>query len=330
MAPDYQARKRRREEGAGSSAGASSFEEGEQEQSSSKEVPNEEEDPFHWCLRCEDVPDTQQHTVIWWHSPVPPIKLDVEIALEPILVPFKKKERGMFKGQPQHRVHKLQRACHHHRIPMTTALSLRRHYMKRYNPGLRMSGLRLGSDQDVRQSARLFEQAVQRQLEQCRVEFYTEIYLKQYIEQHRRPDQPYPPTPDFILKRPVLIKTYFTPRGPRTGKKHEQQNRGGNDNRKVIQEQSIHWIEVKMFYGASNIEADGKSAVGCLLNTAQKYVRVYGPGAMVFMHGYGEGLAAALQAEGVLCLDCNSMVDLGPVEEHQRTWCADKHGNILP
>ena len=85
-----------------------------------------------------------------------------------------------------------------------------------------------------------------------------------------------------------------------------------------------------MFYGASSIKSGNNSAVGNLLNTARKYVRVYGPGAMVFSFGFGEGLAAMLEAEGVLCLDCSGMVDLGPVEAHQRTWCADKHGNILP
>ena len=87
-----------------------------------------------------------------------------------------------------------------------------------------------------------------------------------------------------------------------------------------------------MFYGASSIAPDGKSAVGCLLHTAQKYVRVHGPGAMVFMQGFGDQLAASLQEVGVLCLDCssNTMIDLEAVEAHQRTWCADRHGNILP
>ena len=89
-------------------------------------------------------------------------------------------------------------------------------------------------------------------------------------------------------------------------------------------------IEVKMFYGASTIKMDSKSAVGGLLKTARKYVRTYGPGAMLFSFGFGEDLAATLEAEGVLCLDCSGMVELGPVEAHQRTWCADRRGNILP
>lgn len=85
-----------------------------------------------------------------------------------------------------------------------------------------------------------------------------------------------------------------------------------------------------MFYGASSIKMGANSAVGNLLNTARKYVRAYGPGAMIFSFGFGEGLAATLEAEGVLCLDCSGMVDLGPVEAHQRTWCADRQGTILP
>jgi len=88
-----------------------------------------------------------------------------------------------------------------------------------------------------------------------------------------------------------------------------------------------------MFYGASTIEHDGKSAVGCLLNTARKYTRVHGKGAMVFLYGCGDRLAAELAQVGVLALDCGywnrNHVSLQALQDHQRTWCADKDRNIL-
>jgi hypothetical protein len=87
-----------------------------------------------------------------------------------------------------------------------------------------------------------------------------------------------------------------------------------------------------MFYGASTIELDGKSAVGCLLATARKYVKVHGKGAMLFMYGCGDRLAHQLKEEGVLVLDCSGNLnglDLTAVQEHQRTWCANSNGTIL-
>lgn len=92
-------------------------------------------------------------------------------------------------------------------------------------------------------------------------------------------------------------------------------------------------IEVKMFYGASTIPFDdGNSAVGSLKKTAEKYVRAFGEGAMVFMQGYGDGLAQELAKVGVMALDgChNDSISLAQVEAHQRTWCGDANGNILP
>jgi hypothetical protein len=93
-----------------------------------------------------------------------------------------------------------------------------------------------------------------------------------------------------------------------------------------------------MFYGASTIEHDGRSAVGTVLTTARKYVRVHGPGAIYFLYGCGERLAQQLSAEGVIVLDgsgggeknSNNGVSLDEVRAHQRTWCADRNGNILP
>ena len=108
-------------------------------------------------------------------------------------------------------------------------------------------------------------------------------------------------------------------------------------------------IEVKMFYGASTIPNDNRSAVGCLLTTARKYVAVHGPGAMIFLYGFGSELAQQLFEIGVIALDChytsesttgtkndtsgnikNGWINFDAVRSHQRTWCANVNGEILP
>jgi hypothetical protein len=119
-----------------------------------------------------------------------------------------------------------------------------------------------------------------------------------------------------------------------------------------------------MFYGASTIPNDGKSAVGCVLSTATKYVKCHGPGAIIFLYGYGEQLAKQLLQLGVIPLDCSyhynyctknfanknsknssnastsncnnnirnmiDIIDLSDVIEHQKKWCANKAGVVLP
>jgi hypothetical protein len=99
-----------------------------------------------------------------------------------------------------------------------------------------------------------------------------------------------------------------------------------------LERRTVNWIEAKMFYGASTIPHDNKSAVGCVLSTATKYVQLYGEGAFCFMYGCGDKLARELYQVGVLVLDCSDPegVDLEPVQQQQRQWCANKDGLILP
>jgi hypothetical protein len=87
-----------------------------------------------------------------------------------------------------------------------------------------------------------------------------------------------------------------------------------------------------MFYGASTIEQNNKSAVGCLRRTAQKYARIYGPGAMVFLHGCGDRLSAELCNDSVMTLDCSGtdMFNFDELEEQMRTYCSTPNGDILP
>lgn len=87
-----------------------------------------------------------------------------------------------------------------------------------------------------------------------------------------------------------------------------------------------------MFYGASTIPRDDKSAVGSILSKMTKYVEMFGEGAIVFMNGCGAKLAAELDSIGVTALACygNDDIDLSAVKRDQRTWCADENGKILP
>jgi hypothetical protein len=266
---------------------------------------------FYFALQCTE---SENPETLWWHSPENYIPLATEASMVDVLVKWKKTERGMMKSQPGFRLNQIRKLCKSTGVPISQAASLRRHHMKRFNPTLGMSRLQLGNEEDIRESARLFEVAVDGFLRAQNVPFWTEDEHKDHITKHRKDGDPYPPTPDFILKKQVRVK------------KCRDLNV-----KSVVEERSICWVEAKMFYGASTIAHDGKSAVGCLMATARKYVRVYGQGAMVFMQGCGERLAAELAEVGVIALDCSgNTVSLGIVEDHQRTWCGDNNGNILP
>ena len=215
------------------------------------------QDPFTCSLRCRTVPDSRHHRVLWWHSPVPPIPFHVEADLIPLLVPYQKRERGMFKDQPTHRIRKLERLCASKRVSMASVLSLRRHHMKRWNPNLGMHQLRLGSDDDIRESARLFEETIRDVLRRSNVAFYSESDQKEHIRKHRQPGQPYPPTPDFILREPIRIKTYVTVVGP-----------GGRDNKRVIQERSVCCTYFRLIFCHDDV---GPCRISLLTDTTHYY-----------------------------------------------------------
>jgi hypothetical protein len=169
--------------------------------------------PFLSCvLHCQDLPVNEQ-LILWWHSQPSPIKFSVEKELIDYLIPYQRRERGMFFKQPFHRKRELRRICEVKRVPLRVALSLRRHHMKRLNPHLNLEQLHLGDDDTIRESARLFEVAVQEFLQRNSVTFYSEDDQRTYIEQHRQPGQPSPPTPDFILKKPIRIRKFKKGRG---------------------------------------------------------------------------------------------------------------------
>jgi len=276
-----------------------------------------------------------------WHSPGPYLPLEVEESLVPVLLRWKGKERGMVKDQPEFRVRQIREACRGAGgVPIGLALSLRRQHMKNLNSRMSMSGLRLGRQEDIRESARLFENAVAAFLRRENVPFRTEEEQKAHREKRWYSSRTVivGPTPDFVLPKPLRIKRFYYPKHHKKGKQQRGGNNDGqrndkNEERKVTHVRTVHWIEAKMFYGASTVpNDDNKSAVGCLMNTAQKYVRKFGNGAIVFAYGCGDQLAAELERVGVLALECGSRetVDLSRVRAHQRTWCADDKGNILP
>ncbi len=94
-----------------------------------------------------------------------------------------------------------------------------------------------------------------------------------------------------------------------------------------------------MFYGASTIEHDGKSAVGAILDKCRRYVDLYGEGAIVFLYGCGDQLARDLAAIRVSVLDAGgakrhssvrkNRLCLQALQAHQRTYCSDESGSIL-
>jgi hypothetical protein len=266
-------------------------------------------DPFPHALRSKRTADPR---VLWWHTPDSPLALDIEQSMKCVLVYSKQNERGMARSLPEWRLAKIHKLCDDTNVPLPLALSLRRHFIKDYNKYQRMCQLGLGSDADIQKSATIFECCVKQKLDACNIPYYNEDEQKKRYVSVQAQRLPYPPTPDFILQEQVLIQTFVDVRNV------------------VLDSMLIGWIEAKMYYGASTIPQDGKSAVGTLQATARKYVKTFGPGAMIFMYGYGDQLAAVLKKEGVIALDGSKEINFEAVRTHQRTWCANAKRQILP
>lgn len=261
--------------------------------------------------------------VLWWPSAEPHVPLTVEEDMMTVILRWGAKERGMLKDQPPFRFNAIQQRCQRNRFRLSQACSLRRHHMQKLNPFKTKEFLQLGKTKDIRVAAALFEQAMAQFLNTNRIAYYSEDEQK---AQHKRdnPGEPQRGTPDFMMKEPVLLKVYSN--------NNNNNNRRNNNKRSIQEERTIYWIEAKMFYGASTIPVDGKSAVGSILPKMKKYVKAYGPGAIVFSQGCGAKLAQELDEIGVTALNCFSQpeFDLSQVQRQQRTWCGDKKGNILP
>ena len=210
-------------------------------------------------------------------------------------------ERGMMKDQPEWRIPRLQEACRRNGMSVIQACSLRRHHLKRLNPFMTMQQLKLGSFDDIREAAEIFENTVAHFLRENHVPYIGEK------EQKRRKISAY--TPDFLMREPIELQW--------------------RNNNFSSQPHKTFWIEAKMFYGASSIPDGEKSAVGNILGTARKYTNAFGPGVMVFSCGCGSRLAGQLRELGVIAVDADSL-DLSPLIAHQSKWCGAKNGMILP
>jgi hypothetical protein len=300
----------------------------------SVETAADHDDPFRYLLRCEaiDRSSGEAPQPLQWHSPQGYVPVQAEQSLVAILLHWKEKEGGMAKRLPHWRMREIRKGCRDLRVPLPAALSLRRHHIRQLRPYSSLEQLGLGTERQVREAAAVFERCVRDFLDLSRVLYWTEEHQRSYYSSMLKANgdegrnstsnrRPSPPTPDFVLQKPVLIQKYRASSSKGTGRQQH-----------VYEEARVCWVEAKMFYGASTIPLDGKSAVGSLLRTAEKYVRCFGPGAMIFMHGCGDELARRLSAAGVLALDCSSKdtVALEPVHEHLRTWCANASGEILP
>jgi hypothetical protein len=184
-----------------------------------------------------------------------------------------------------------------------------------------MEALGLGEDSHIRQSASLFEQAVANFLKDQGVEFMTEEDQRrnqQEILNNQMENVDGEPcstfcTPDCLFNQPVSLCT--------KGRDHDT-------NRAHQSHHTIHWIEAKMFYGASVIPQGTNNAVGTVLERAKKYVHVLGPGAMVFAFGCGSDLAQQLENIGVQVIDSYPL-NLTALREYQRSWCCNEQGEVL-
>ena len=263
-----------------------------------------------------------------------------------------KKERGMMRAQPPFRILEVRDACNRNDVTMDQALSLRRHHIRNNHKCPNQEQVvELGTEVQIREAAALFEEAIANHLDAAGVSYLTEAAqrtLKKSLGQQR-------PTPDFLLPTPLTVREaealeaswthqwrcdasdgvmytqaefvqYYARDGERAwaAAQHRAAHPGG----------PLHWIEAKHFFGPSTIRMDGKSAAGKLVAVVDKYVRLFGPGAIVFSEGCGEALAAELEARGALVLD-STPLDLGRVHQQMATWCAGPAfppygGELLP
>eukprot|EP00531_Pseudo-nitzschia_arenysensis_P000060 CAMPEP_0116121444 /NCGR_PEP_ID=MMETSP0329-20121206/3700_1 /TAXON_ID=697910 /ORGANISM="Pseudo-nitzschia arenysensis, Strain B593" /LENGTH=405 /DNA_ID=CAMNT_0003615257 /DNA_START=132 /DNA_END=1349 /DNA_ORIENTATION=+ len=269
----------------------------------------------------ESTSNNKNKDILEWDSPKGYVPLVEEEAIVKFMFDRNgKRERGMLKGKPSFVVSKFKKAMHQCAPSMTfpQVLSLRRHHIKLFNPYLDMTKLGLGKLNDINASARQFELAIESFLKKSSIEFRTE---KDQQEEAKKLNQTLRATPDFLLPKPILLRK--TQRKDGKGK--------ANKMHRILEERRIHWIEAKMYYGASSIPHGSKGAVGSVLKKAQMYVETFGEGAMLFMMGCGDKLAAELKDIGVTVLDCfGNTVSLDRVHDHQRTWCANEKGQILP
>eukprot|EP00590_Aulacoseira_subarctica_P000338 CAMPEP_0172433326 /NCGR_PEP_ID=MMETSP1064-20121228/67680_1 /TAXON_ID=202472 /ORGANISM="Aulacoseira subarctica , Strain CCAP 1002/5" /LENGTH=289 /DNA_ID=CAMNT_0013181189 /DNA_START=62 /DNA_END=928 /DNA_ORIENTATION=+ len=243
----------------------------------------------------------QESSSLSWPCIIPYTSVDAENSLLPVLMKLKKNERGMMKDQPYSRLKEIKKAIKKVQVPLSQALSLRRHHIVKENPSSSLVQLNLGTYVNIRKSADLFEKCVEKYLKRSNIPFVPEELQRQrHKSTHGALGQPQPPTPDYLFEIPVCVTNHGI-------------------SQVTADSFHIHWMEVKHFYGASTIPHDNKSAVGCVLQKSQKYRDLYGPGAIVFAYGAGDRLAQSLIEMDVIALDCGP-VNMDSLRTHLKTW----------
>jgi len=242
-------------------------------------------------------------TTLSWYNCYPVVPLESESALLPILFPFGNVERGMMRHHPSIRVTQINESCEMHGMQLEQALSLRRQHMKLLNSKFNdVTQLGLGNSDDICEVEELFKYAVLKYIKKSGVRL-KKLHKGNIVLQ----------VPDFLLKYPVRLITYQT--------MSEDSNFGEHG--------QVNWIEAEMCYGASTVHCETSSTIDAIISKAKNYVKRFGPGAFVFAYGCGSKLREQLRALRITVLDSHPL-DLKKVKNHQRKWCADNRGSILP
>jgi len=248
---------------------------------------------------------------LYWLNNYPIVTNDAESALLLRLLPYGKIERGMMKDHPIYRVQQIAECSNEHDFKLEQALSLRRYHICLLNPNAHSINLGLGSEKEIYGTAKCLKSAVSTYLQKSNVTYAMKD--ESFEEATRGENMVY--TPDFFLTHPVNLAI-------------DQPSNGFSS---FTEQAKINWIEVKMCCGVSIAPSDSTMpySLGNILPTARQLVKMYGPGAFVFAYGCGASLRCPLRDIGVLVLDSNPL-DLTEMHCHQKTWCADKEGAILP
>jgi len=193
-------------------------------------------------------------------------------------------------------------------MELDQALSLRRYHIRLLNPNINsMHLLGLGSDEKICGTAKRLKLAVETYLRQSGIPYKTKEAAN--LKSGEKKSQ----TPDLLFKGPVNTTT------------DQPSNRFSS----FTEKGQINWIEIKTCYGASTTPSGINDPNASILPTARKYVNNHGPGAFMFVYGCGGLLRSRLRDIGVSVFDSNPL-NLTEMQNHQKTWCANVKGFILP
>jgi len=234
--------------------------------------------------------------------------------------------------QRKERFLRIYRTCRDLDVPVSSAMSLRVEtalLRNRRNPKMRT----LHEERRLAEASRLFEAALEGYLLQVvgpPLRFWTE---RDVAKHNRKHNQGRGVTPDILFKQSVMCRRYLRRSDDSSGGTQEDGGSGcGSGGSSVLlSEQTIHWIDAKMFYGASTIDQGSPCAVGKLAARAEAYVDAFGPGALCLMSGCGADLARRLAGVGVVALDCSGgrTVRLDRVRDQLKTWTGSEMGHPL-